>query len=340
MELKRIAVDTSKHVFTVHGEDAAGAVVLRRDVRRGGFEAFMAGLAPAEVVLEACGASHHWGRRLEAMGHRVRLIPPQYVRPFVKRGKTDRADAAAICAAAGRPEMRFVPLKSAERQAALSVLRVRELLVKSRTAAINALRGHAAEFGLVAPQGAARAEALLAQAASEAALPPLAREVLALLGQQIGAIEAQLAAVEARLLALHRESEVSQRLAAIPGVGPVSAITLALSIEADQFANGRHLAAWIGLTPREHSTGGKQRMGGISRAGHERLRSLLVLGATAVIRHARPGSRLATPWLLGLLARKPRKLAAVALANKMARIVWAMMARGEAYRAPPRAGVA
>jgi len=339
-ELTRVAVDTSKAVFAVHGEDAAGRVVVRRELRRAAFEAFMAGLAPVEVVLEACGASHHWGRRLGAMGHRVRLIPPQYVRPFVRRGKTDRADAAAICAAAGRPDMREVPLKSAGQQAALMVLRLRELLVKQRTALVNALRGHAAEFGLVAPQGIGRAEELLARIAADPEVPELARESFALLGQQIAAVGAQLAEADARLGALHKGHEVSRRLAAVPGIGPVAAISLALAVEPGRFESGRHLAAWLGLTPREHSTGGRQRLGGISRAGHERLRSLLVLGATAVIRHARPGSRLATPWLTALLARKPRKLAAVALANKMARVVWAMMARGEAYRARPLAGAA
>jgi transposase len=341
MELKRIAVDTSKAVFTVHGEDAAGRVALRRDLSRVAFEALMAKLAPCEVVLEACGASHHWGRRLVAMGHRVRLIPAQYVKPFVRRGKTDRADAAAIAAAASRPDIRAVPLKSAEQQAALMVLRVRELLVKQRTQMVNALRGHAAEFGLVAAKGVTRVAELLEKIESDAGVPEAAREALATLGRQIEATEAQLAEADAKLLALHKGNEVSQRLAAVPGIGPIGAITLALGIEPGQFDSGRHLAAWIGLTPREHSSGGKQRLGGISRAGHERLRSLLVLGATAVIRHAgRPGSRLATPWLTGLLARKPRKLAAVALANKMARIVWAMMARGEAYRAKPIAGVA
>jgi transposase len=192
----------------------------------------------------------------------------------------------------------------------------------------------------VVPQGAGRAGELLAQIAADPAVPELAREMLALLGRQIEAVEAHVAEADARLLALHKGDEVSRRLAAVPGIGPVSAISLALAVEPGRFESGRHLAAWLGLTPREHSTGGRQRMGGISRAGHERLRSLLVLGATAVIRHARPGARLATPWLTALLARKPRKLAAVALANKMARIVWAMMARGEAYRAKPLAGTA
>ncbi len=341
MEFMRIGVDTSKHVFTLHGVDASGAAGLRRDLRRGAFEAYMAKLAPTEVALEACGGAHHWARRLGAMGHRVRLIPPQYVKPYVKRGKTDRADAEAICEAAGRPSMRFVPVKSAERQGEIMVLRTRELLVRQRTQTVNALRGHAAEFGLVVPLGVSRVEELLAKLAADPEVPEVAREMLALLGRQIEQIDAQLAEVDARLLAMHKANEVSRRLARVPGIGPITAVGLALSVDPEQFESGRHLAAWLGLTPREHSSGGKQRLGGISRAGNERLRQLLVVGATAVIRHAsRPGSRLASPWLTRLLARKPRKLAAVALANKTARIVWAMMARGEVYRAAPPAGAA
>jgi transposase len=334
MEYKRIAVDTSKHVFTLHGIDASGAAVLRRDLRRGEVEAFFAQLAPCEVVLEACGASHHWGRRLTALGHRVRLLPAQYVQPFVKRGKNDRNDAAAICTAAGQLDRCDVPVKSAEQQAALMVLRVRELLVRQRTQLVNALRGHAAEFGLVTAKGLARIEPLLATIKATAAIPAPAQAMLAVLGEEIGHLDERLATLEAALLAQHKANPLSRRLAGVPGIGPVTAITLALSVDPAQFVSGRHLAAWIGLTPREHSTGGKPRLGGISRAGNERLRQLLVVGATAVIRHARPGGK-ASAWLLGLLERKPRKLAAVALANKMARIVWAMMTRGEAYRVAP-----
>ena len=334
MEYKRIAVDTSKHVFTLHGIDAAGAAVLRRDLRRADVEAFFAKLAPCEVVLEACGASHHWGRRLGALGHRVRLLPAQYVKPFVKRGKNDRNDAAAICTAAGQLDTCDVPVKSAEQQAALMVLRVRELLVRQRTQLVNALRGHAAEFGLVTAKGLARIEPLLATIKATAAILAPAQAMLAVLGEEIAHLDERLATLEAALLALHKANPLSRRLAGVPGIGPVTAITLALSVDPAQFASGRHLAAWIGLTPREHSTGGKQRLGGISRAGNERLRQLLVVGATAVIRHAKPGGK-ASAWLLGLLERKPRKLAAVALANKMARIVWAMMTRGEAYRVAP-----
>lgn len=333
MEYKRIAIDTSKHVFTLHGIDGEGRAVLRRDLRRGEVAKFFARLAPTEVALEACGASHHWGRVLEGLGHRVRLIPAQYVKPFVRRGKNDRADAEAICEAAARPGISPVPVKSAACQASLMVLRARELLVGQRTQLVNALRGHAAEFGLVAGRGIGRVEALL-EAVEAADLPAPAPLVFRQLADRLTALEEGIAALEEQMLVQHRQSEASQRLAQVPGIGPVTAISLALSVEAGRFENGRHFAAWLGLTPKERSTGGKARLGGISRAGNERLRSLLVLGATAVIQHAKPGSKGASAWLLGLLARKPRKLAAVALANKTARIVWAMLSRGEAWRRP------
>lgn len=334
-EFKRIAIDTSKHVFALHGIDAQERPVLRRELRRGQVAAFFARLAPTEIALEACGGSHHWGRLLARQGHTVRLIPPQYVKPFVKRGKNDRLDAEAICEAAGRPGMRFVPVKSAERQAQAVELSLRELLVGQRTQLINALRGHAAEFGVTVAKGTAQVATLLARLAAEAAVPPAAQASLADLGRQIDHLDRRIAQIEARLMAQHKANPLSRRLAEVPGIGPVGALTLALRVEAGQFRSGRHFAAWLGLTPKEHSTGGRRRLGGISRAGDERLRQLLVLGATAVIKVARPGHRLASPWLLGLLQRRPRKLAAVALANKTARIVWAMMTRGEAFRRPP-----
>jgi len=336
MGYKLTGVDTSKRVFTLHGVDASGAVTPRRELRRGQFEAFFARLSPCEVALEACGASHHWGRMLSAQGHTVRLIPPQYVKPCVKRSKTDRADAEAICEAASRPGMRFVPVRGAEAQAQLMVPRTRDALVSGRTRLINALRGHAAEFGLVVPLGRARVEEPLGQVAADAALPEPMRRMIAPLGAQVADPDRAITEIDAELARMHEASPMSRLLAEVPGIGPITAISLALSVEAERFEGGRHLAAWIGLTPREHSTGGRQSLGRISKAGHERLRQLLVLGATTVIRHARPGGRNASPWLLGLLARKPRKLAAVALANKMARIAWAMPSRGEAYRRPPR----
>jgi transposase len=339
VEFKRIAIDTSKSVFTLHGVDAQDRPVLRRDLRRAQLEPFFAKLAPTDVVLEACGGSHYWGRRLQAMGHRVRLIPPQYVKPFVKRAKNDRNDAEAISEAASRPTMRSVAIKSAEQQAQAIVLSARELLVGQRTQLINALRGHAAEFGVVAPKGTSQVATLLVAIAGNDAVPQAARELLALLGRQVDHLDREIARLDAKMLVQHKANPVSRLLAGIPGIGPIGALTLALRVDPAQFQSGRHFSAWMGLTPREHSSGGKHRIGGISRAGDERLRQLLVLGATAVIQHAKPGRRAASPWLLSLLERRPRKLAAVALANKMARIAWAMMTSGEAYRqAAPVAG--
>ncbi|MBV8870771.1 MAG: IS110 family transposase [Acetobacteraceae bacterium] len=335
MKHKRIAIDTSKHAFTLHGVDEQDSAVLRRNLKRSEMEAFFRKLAPTEVVMEACGGAHHWGRLLSRLGHRVRLIPAQYVKPFVKRAKNDRADAAAINDAASRPDMPVVAVKSAEQQASTMILKHREMLVGQRTAAINALRGHAAEFGVIAAKGTAQIQALLERLAADEAIPAAAKTMFAQMGAHIAALDQQAATLDEELLTLHKANPVSQSLAAVPGIGPISAITLALSVEPTHFASGRHFAAWLGLTPKEHSTGGRPRLGRISKAGNERLRQLLVVGATAVIRHAKPGKSSVSDWLLQLLARKPRKLAAVALANKTARIVWAMMARGEAYRRSP-----
>lgn len=333
MELKRIAIDTSKYLFTLHGVDHDDRVVLRRELRRDKLKAFFAALPPTEVVMEACGSSHHWGRLLIALGHVVKLIPPQYVKPFVKRGKNDRIDAEAINEAASRPSMRFVAVKGAEQQAATLILKTRDMLVRQRTQLINAVRGHAAEFGVIAAKGTARVEPLLARIAEDDTLPAAARAMLAVLGGQIATLDAQIAALETQMRAAHKANPLSRLLEQIPGIGPISALSLALTIDPAQFRSGRHLAAALGLTPREHSTGGKQRMGGISRAGDERLRRLLVVGATAVIRQAAAGRGKASAWLLNLLQRRPRKVVAVALANKMARVAWAMMTSGEAYRA-------
>jgi transposase len=331
-EITRVCIDTSKSVFTLHGVDAHGRAVLRRNLRRREMVPFFAKLPPVEVVMEACGGSHHWGRTLQALGHRVRLIPAQYVKPFVKRGKNDRNDAEAISEAANRPGMHDVAVKSADTQANAMLLSVRELLVRQRTQMVNALRGHAAEMGLVAPKGESGLAKLRAEIAETASLPEAARAALQMLGNEVDRIDAQLKEADKRLMAQHKADATSQRLAQIPGVGPIGALSFALCVDAKQFESGRHFAAWLGLVPQEKSTGGKQRMGGISRAGNERLRELLVLGATAVVQHAKPGRPGASAWLLKLLERKPRKLAAVALANKMARIVWAMLTSGEAYR--------
>jgi transposase len=332
MKLKRIAIDTSKHVFTLHGVDADERPVLRRELRRGQVEAFFAKQEATEVVLEACGGSHHWGRLLTRLGHLVRLIPPQYVKPFVKRSKNDRNDAEAISEAASRPTMRSVVVKTADQQASSIILKHREMLVSQRTQAINALRGHATEFGVVAAKGTVKVAALLAELATDNAIPTTARAMFAQMGAHIEVLDQRVADVDSQLAALHKVNSVSQLLAEIPGVGPLGAITMALTVEPGNFISARHFAAWLGLTPKEHSTGGKQRLGRISKAGNERLRQLLFVGAMSVVRFAKPGSKSASAWLLQLLERKPRKLAAVALANKMARIIWAMMARGETYR--------
>lgn len=335
MELKRIAIDTSKHVFTLHGVDERDRPVLRRELRRARVEPFFAKLAPTEVALEACAGSHHWGRVLEGLGHRVRLIPPQYVKPFVKRAKNDRNDAEAISEAAARPTMRSVPVKSADEQAAAIIVKHREMLVGQRTQAINALRGHATEFGVVAAKGERNVAALLAVVVADGAIPAAAREMIAEMGRHIADLDGKIEGLDRQLRERHKAHPVSRLLEEIPGVGPITAITMALTVNPANFQSGRHFAAWLGLTPKERSTGGKQRLGRISKAGNERLRQLLVVGAMAVVRFAKPGRKSASVWLLGLLERKPRKVAAVALANKMARIIWAMMASGEAYRHRP-----
>jgi len=335
MVFKRIAIDTSKHVFTIHGVDEQEQPILRRELKRGQVESFFSKLARTEVVLEACGGSHHWGRLFQKMGHDVRLIPPQYVKPFVKRSKNDRNDAEAISEAASRPGMRSVMVKTVDQQAQGIILKHRAMLVSQRTQAINALRGHAMEFGVVVAKGSAKVAPLLAVLAADTAIPVVAREMFEQMGAHIEVLESRIAVLDAELMALHKANPVSRALAEIPGIGTMIAATMALTVEPENFVSGRHFAAWLGLTPREKSTGGKQRLGKISKAGNERLRTLLVVGATSVIRFAKPGSKSASAWLLQLLERKPRKLAAVALANKMARIIWAMMARGEAYRRQP-----
>ena len=334
-QYKRVAIDTSKSVFTIHCIDDRDRPVLRTNLRRGQLLPFFRKLAATEIAIESCSGSHHWARELTELGHTPRLVPPQYVKPYVKRGKNDRNDAEAICEAAGRPGMHFVPVKSVTRQAQSMVLKVRETLIGQRTALGNTVRGHAAEFGIVAGKGTSKIAPLLSAIEQETDIPPEAKEMFALLGRQIEEIGTRIKEIDVKLNAAHKASEVSTRLATIPGVGPVIALTLATEIDPAAFESGRHLAAWVGLTPKEHSTGGKQRMGKISRAGNERLRALFVSGATSVINAAmKPGSRQMTGWLRALLLRKPRKLVAVALANKMARTAWAMMMSGEVYRRP------
>jgi transposase len=337
-EFTRVAIDTSKHVFTIYAVTTTGEVV-RRELRRERLLPFFAKMAPTEVVLEACGSAHYWGRELQAVGHRVRLIPPQYVKPFVRRSKNDDNDAEAIWVAAGQPSISSVPIKSLRQQAEAMLLKVHEQLTGQGTELVNALRGHAMEMGFIAAKGErglAHLQQTLAEA-PDADVPPAAKRALALIGRQIDQVDTQLAEVAAELTRQFKADADSKRLSAIPGIGMINALTLTRSVDFSQFRSGRHFAAWLGLVPREHSSGGKHRLGGISRAGNERLRSLLVVGATAVIRHCRPGGKGLMAWLEALLKRKPRKLAAVALANKMARIAWAMMTSGEDYRLRPQA---
>jgi len=329
MTISTIGLDLGKSVFQVHGVDAHGKVVVMRQLRRAGVLGFFANLPRCLVGLEACATAHHWARAIGGLGHEVRLMPPQYVRPYVKRSKTDRADAAAICEAVQRPTMRFVAVKTEQQQGMLVIHRVRETLVGQRIQLINALRGHLAEFGIIAPQGAANVRDLIGRLANAEEVPAIARGVLQILVDQLRHSEERIAKLDAQLAEQAGRDETVQRLMSVPGVGPIVATALVATIgDARTFRSGRHLAAWIGLVPGQRSTGGKERLIGITKAGDGYLRRLLVNGARALTRWWRTRS----PWLMGLLARRPVNVAAVALANKLARIVWAVMVRGEPYR--------
>jgi transposase len=333
----RIGVDTSKNVFVLHGVDAAEQPALRKKLRRKQVLEFFAKLEPTKVGLEACGAAHHWARELSALGHEAVLLPPQYVKPYVKRNKNDAADAEAICEAMSRPTMRFVPMKTAEQQAALMLAGTRDALTRRRTQLTNAIRGYAAEFGLTAAKGLAKIEPLLERIAADAQLPGLARELFATHAQEYARLTVELQKIEAKLKAWHKHNALSRRLAEIPGIGLVGASLTVMKVsDPHAFRCGRDFSAWIGLTPKDHSTAGKTRLGVITRAGDEALRSVLVAGATAVIQQVKRGKGHPSPWLLELLRRKPAKLAAVALANKNARIIWKLMVSGEHYN-PARA---
>jgi transposase len=328
----RIGIDTSKSVFVLHGVDAAEQPVLRRKLRRRQMLEFFAKLSPVQIGIEACGAAHYWARALMSLGHEVRLLPPQYVKPYVQRGKNDAADASAICEAMSRPRMRFVPVKTVEQQAALMLVGVRDQLVARRTQVSNMIRGYAAEFGLAAAKGLDKIEPLLARIADEPGVPEEAKALFAVLGEEFTALKPKLRKLEAELRSWHRHNELGRRLAEIPTVGPIGSALLTMKVtDPHAFRCGRDLAAWIGLTPKDHSTAGKQRLGVITRAGDETLRRVLVVGATALIQQARKGRGNPSPWLTGLLRRKPPKLVAVALANKTARIAWKLMVSGERY---------
>ena len=339
-----IGLDLAKNILQVHGVDAAGKVTLRRALKRSELLGFFGGLPACTVGMEACGSAHHWARQIAALGHTVRLLAPARVQPYVKPGrKNDAADAAAICEAVGRPHMQFVPVKSTEQQGVMLLHRARELLVRQRTMLINALRGHLAEFGQIAGQGKGNFAKLLASLEGEAgqALPAPALLALRLLAAQIDDINAKIAALEKQIVARHRDDAASRRLASIPGIGPIIASALAAAVpDASAFKSGRQFAAWLGLVPRQHSTGGKQRLGAITKSGDRYLRRLLVIGATGLIRYRRANVPGGLAWLQGLLARKPARLVSVALANKMARIAWAILARGGLYRDPATAQAA
>jgi transposase len=333
-QIIRIGMDTSKHIFQLHGVNAAEEPVLRRKLRRKEMIAFFEHLPQTEVAIEACASSHHWARLLRSFGREVRLIAPQLVKPYVKRGKNDAADAEALCEAMSRPTMRFVPVKTTERQAALMLLGVRERLIRNRTQIINAIRGYAAEFGLTALTGLPRFAHLLDRVQIDDSIPPLARELFALQAAEFAQLQARIAEIEVKLKAWHQTDECSRRLSRIPGVGPIGAAMLTLKTPAPElFRSSRHFAAWLGLTPKDHSTGGKMRLGTITRAGDEALRSVLVAGATSIVSHYRgkDGHGALVSWLNHLLMRKPPKLVAVALANKIARIAWKLMTSGETY---------
>lgn len=333
-EVTTIGVDLAKNVFQVHGVDEAGEPVIRRQLRRSQFLAFFDKQPRCLVGIEACATAHHWGREIAALGHEVRLMPPRYVKPYVKRNKNDRADAEAICEAVTRPTMRFVAIKTKEQQGVLVLHRTRELLVRQRTMLVNAIRAHMAEFGVTAPVGLVRVKDLLSVIADEKdeRIPTVARTCLAGLARQLLSLEREIVDAEKHLTAWHRASEVSQRLETTPGIGPITASALTASItDPSIFRTGRAMAAWIGLVPRQNSTGGKERLGRISKQGDQYLRWLLVAGAMTVIRHAKRHGT-SDPWLAQLIARKPTKVAAVALANKNTRVAWALLSRGGTYR--------
>jgi transposase len=340
-EITTVGLDLAKNVFQIHAVGAAGEVLARRQLRRGELLKFFEKLPACLVGMEACGTSHYWAREIEALGHTVKMMPPAYVKPYVKRGKTDAADAEAICEAVTRPTMRFVPVKTIEQQAVLMLHKTRELLIKQRTMLINALRSHLSELGVVAAQGPAGVQSAIASLHElQDQWPDLARAALHGMVDQLRDLRRQIEKLETRIHAWHRKDETSRRLAAIPGIGPIIASAIVAAVpDASIFRSGRQFAAWLGLTPKARSSGGKEKLVGISKQGDGYIRRLLVVGATSVIRVARKETT-SKLWATKLLERKPARVVSVALANKTARIVWAILVRGEKYAAPSLAAVA
>jgi transposase len=335
-QVTTIGLDLAKHVFQVHGADASGHALFRKRVTRAKLLGFLAAQRPCVVAMEACAGAHYWGREIGKLGHSVRLIAPAYVKPFVKRQKNDAADAEAICEAAQRPSMRFVPVKTEEQQANGIVFRARDLLVRQRTQCVNALRGHLFEYGYVFPQGISHVADVVAVVEDlQSCLPESVRIILKLLVDTFTALEAQITALDAELNQRSRADPTARRLMTIPGVGPIVSTAITALVPAAQgFPSGRDFAAWLGLTPVQKSTGGKQKLGAVSKRGERTIRRLLITGASAVVRQA---SRRGAPkgsWLAQMLARKPKMLVTVALANKIARVVWALLVKGGVYRAP------
>ncbi|TIU44264.1 MAG: IS110 family transposase [Mesorhizobium sp.] len=333
-KITTVGLDIAKHVFQVHGIDGAGAIRIRRKLRREDVVGFFSALPPCLIGIEACATGHHWARVLIGLGHDVRLMPASYVKPYVKRQKNDATDAEAICEAVMRPTMRFVPVKSEEQQSVLMLHRVRELLIRQRTMLVNALRGHLAELGIVTRQGIAGVGMLIALVEEDDhdLIPPLARSALLPLIGQLREVHEKVSDMDRQIHAWHRSNELSRRLETIPGIGPITASAIAATVtDASLFKSGRQLSAWIGLVPRQNSSGGKERLGRISKQGDPYLRRLLVVGAHAVLRFSRNGKTAPTRWAAELLLKKPYNVAAVALANKMARIVWALMTTGRRF---------
>lgn len=333
MNITTIGLDLAKSVFQAHGVDEAGKTVLVKKLHRKQMLPFFSKLSPCLIGVEACATAHHWARTLIAMGHDVRIIPPSYVKGYVKRGKSDALDAEAICEAVQRPTMRFVPVKTIEQQSVLMAHRTRSLIVRQRTMAANALRAHLAEYGLVANPGIANLVKLADRTFAEEELPAYAHRSLEILIRRIAELTEEIGALDQELRTWHAANDASRRLAAIPGVGVITATAIAATVtDPAQFRSGRQFAAWLGLTPQQQSTGGRTRLGGISKQGDRYLRRLLVVGATAVMRHAKRNPTPMTDWVNGLLEKKPFRLVSVALANKLARIAWVVLTRGETYR--------